>query len=109
MLVDYWDPNTEAFQLYGMPLRLEVEDIYFITGLSRKGEVVNLRARGVGGGLTIEEYISFYCLSDTEKIESWVSMNSIHSLSIKVIVLVLAKIAGLALLHQASRPLMFYE
>ena len=35
MFVDYWDPDTEAFQLDGMPLRLEVEDIYFIIGLSR--------------------------------------------------------------------------
>ena len=60
ILVYYWDPNTETFQLDGMPLSLEVEDIYFITRLSRRGEVVNLRACGLGGGLTIEEYIVVY-------------------------------------------------
>ena len=66
MLVDYWDPDTEEYDhLDGMPLRLEVEDVYFITGLSRRGKVVNLRAHGVGGGLTIEEYIVVYCLPDT--------------------------------------------
>ena len=54
MLVDYWDPDSETFQLDGIPLSLEVEDIYFILGLSCRGEVVNLRARGIGGGLTIE-------------------------------------------------------
>ena len=42
MLVDYWDPNLETFQLDEMPLSLEVEDIYFITGLSYGGEVVKL-------------------------------------------------------------------
>ena len=31
LLVDYWDPDSETFQLDGMPLSLEVEDIYFIT------------------------------------------------------------------------------
>ena len=35
MLVDYWDPYFESFHIDGMSLRIEVEDIYFITGLSR--------------------------------------------------------------------------
>ena len=38
MLVDYWDPNLESFQIDGMSLTIEVEDIYFITGLSRWGK-----------------------------------------------------------------------
>ena len=46
MLVDYWDPDLESFQIDGMSLTIEVEDIYFITRLSRWGEVVNLRSRG---------------------------------------------------------------
>ena len=40
MLVDYWDPYSESFWIDGMSLTIEVEDIYFITGLSRRGEVV---------------------------------------------------------------------
>ena len=31
MFVDYWDTHTKAFMLNGMPLRVEVDDIYFIT------------------------------------------------------------------------------
>ena len=34
MLGDYWDPDTKTFHIDKMPLILEVEDIYFITGLS---------------------------------------------------------------------------
>ena len=61
MLVDYWDPESESFHIDGISLTIEVEDIYFITGLSRRGEVVNLRSRGgPGGGLTINEYITVY-------------------------------------------------
>ena len=55
MFVYYWDPDTEAFQLDGMPFKLEVEDIYFITGLSHQVEVVNLWAHGVGEGITIKD------------------------------------------------------
>ena len=35
LLVDYWDLESETFQIDGMLLNIEVEDIYFITGLSR--------------------------------------------------------------------------
>ena len=35
MLVDYWDPDSESFCIDGMSLTIEVEEIYFITGLSR--------------------------------------------------------------------------
>ena len=44
MLVDYWDPDSESFWIDGMFLTIEVEDIYFIIGLSRRGEMVNLCA-----------------------------------------------------------------
>ena len=42
LLVNYRDLDSETFQLDGMPLSLKVEDIYFIIGLSRRGEVANL-------------------------------------------------------------------
>ena len=47
MLLDYWDPDLESFHIDGMSLSIEIEDIYFITGLSRRGEVVNLQSHGL--------------------------------------------------------------
>ena len=91
-----------------MSLTIEVEDIYFITGLSRRGEVVNLRSHGPGGGLTINEYIAMYCYSDTKKVRIHIPTKSIQVLGLKAILLTLGKIAGLASLHQALWPLMFY-
>ena len=35
LLVDYWDPDSETFQIDGMSLSIEVKRIYFIIGLSR--------------------------------------------------------------------------
>ena len=91
-----------------MSLTIEVEDIYFITGLSRRGEVVNLCSRGPGGGLTIDEYIAVYYFLDTKKVRSQIPTKLTQVLGLKAILLALDKIAGLASLHQASRPLMFY-
>ena len=84
MLVDYWDPDSESFWLDGMSLTIEVEDIYFITGLSRRGEMVNLHARGgLGHGLTIDEYIAVYYYPETEKVGSQVPTNAIQVLGLK--------------------------
>ena len=60
-----------------MSLTIEVEDIYFIIGLSQRGEVVNLRSHGPGGGLTIDEYIDVYCYPDMEKVGIQIPKNSI--------------------------------
>ena len=49
-----------------------------------------------------------YCYPDTEKVGSQVPTNAIQVLGLKAILLTLGRIAGLASLHQASRPLMFY-
>jgi hypothetical protein len=109
MLVNYWDPDTEAFNLDGKPLRIEVENIYFLTGLSRRGEVVNLKARGVWSGMNIEEYIATYCVAGTEKVGSQLPIRAINNLSLKIIFLVLTRIIGSTSLHQASRPLILYS
>ena len=38
-LVSIWDENEEVFKLWDQILALEVSDVYFITGLSRRGPV----------------------------------------------------------------------
>ena len=58
--------------------------------------------------MTIDEYIVVYCFSDTEKVGSQIPTNSIQVLVLKSILLELGKIVGLASLHQASWPLIFY-
>ena len=82
-----------------MSLSIEIEDIYFITGLSRRGEVLNIRSHGLGGGLTIDEYIAVYYFSNMEKVGSQIPKNSIQVLGLKAILLALDRITGLAPLH----------
>ena len=76
-----------------------MEDIYFIIGLSLRGEVVNLHSHGPGGGLTIDEYIVVYYFSGREKAGSQISTNYIHVLGLKAILLALSRIVVLASLH----------
>ena len=59
ILVNYWEPEEDCFIIDQMPIRIEVEDIYFITGLSRRGEPVDLHGKPLGG-LTVEDYVHVY-------------------------------------------------
>ena len=70
-------------------MRIEVDDIYFITGLSRRGEVVNLKAPGVGGGIPMEKYIATHCVVVTDKVGIQLPIREIENLSLKIIVLFL--------------------
>ena len=69
---------------------------------------MNLCSHGPGGGLTIDEYIVVYCYPNMEKVRIQIPTNSIQVLGLNAILLTLGRIAGLASLHQASWPLMFY-
>ena len=45
MFIHYWSIEDDSFMIDQMPMRIEIEDIYFITGLSRRGEVVHSTGR----------------------------------------------------------------
>lgn len=67
MSVGYWDPYSNAFILERQPLWIEVEDIYFLTGLSRRREVASFKAHNIGG-MAVEEYIALYCIIGMQKV-----------------------------------------
>jgi hypothetical protein len=68
-LVDYWHPDAEAFMLEGQSLNPMTEDIYFLSGLSRRGEPINLRAFP-SGPHNIAELIEQHCEAGTDKVGS---------------------------------------
>jgi hypothetical protein len=94
LLVNYWDVETKSFNLDGKPLRIEMDDIYFIKRLSRWGDLVNLKDQGVGGGMTMEEYIFTHCVAGTYKVGSQLPIRVIENLSLKIVVLVFTWILG---------------
>jgi hypothetical protein len=63
-LVDYWHPDAEAFMIEGQSLVPTTEDIYFLTGLSRRGESVNLQTFPAGPS-RVSELIAEYCVART--------------------------------------------
>jgi hypothetical protein len=104
-VVDYWHPNVEEFMLEGQSLMPTIEDIYFLTGLSRRGEPVNFHM--FPSGLhNISELIELYYEAGTDKMSSQVPISKIFDLALQAIVLLIRQITGSAALHQASHAQM---
>jgi hypothetical protein len=97
-LIDYWHLDAETFMLEGQSLTSTTEDIYFLTGLSRRGDPVNLHTF-TPEPHNIEEFIGLHCEAGTKKVVSQMPIHKINNLSLKVIVLLIGRITGFEALH----------
>lgn len=62
------------FVVDGERVPFGVEDVYFMNGLSHRGESINLRGGGqVEGALIIQEYIDVYYEEGIEKVASQIN------------------------------------
>ena len=104
-LVDYWHPDADAFMIEGQSLTPTTEDIYFLTGLSRRGEPVNLHTFPTGTR-KVSELIAEYCVAGTSQGTSWVPVNSVISLTLQTILSLIGRITGSTAHHQAMRAQM---
>ena len=98
ILVNYWEPEEDCFIIDQMPIRIEVEDIYFITGLSRRGEPVDLHGKPLGG-LTVEDYVHVYCVEGSKKVGTQISIKDLRDLHIKILLFTIGRVAGSTSLH----------
>jgi hypothetical protein len=87
--------------LKGQSLVLTTEDIYFLTGLSRRGEPVNFRTFPAGP-YNIEALIAEHYEAGTNCVSSQVPINKITNLSLQTMLLLIGRITGLVALDQAS-------
>ena len=101
MLVSYWDPKDDCFMIDQMPLRVKIEDIYFIIGLSRRGEPVNFQHKATGG-LNVEDYIRVYYAEGTQKIRTQTPIRDVQGLHMKILIFAIFIVVRSTSLHQDS-------
>ena len=59
-----WNPKQQYFEVGAHILIVEVEDIYFLTSLSRWGAPISLTSSH-GGDITTQELIDSHCIPGT--------------------------------------------
>jgi hypothetical protein len=86
----------------GQSLTPTTEDIYFLTGLSRRGETVDLHTFPTGER-KVSELIAQYCVGGTNTMTSWIPVNNIINIALQTILSLIRRIIGSTAHHQATR------
>jgi hypothetical protein len=67
-IVHMWDPDQQVFHVGMHTLTIDIEDIYFLTRLSRRGSHVTLTGSR-RGGRKMSEYVREHCVPEAERRE----------------------------------------
>ena len=102
-IVDDWDTEDQVFCLKGQTLELDVSDVYFITGLSRRGAQPILTASRPSGE-KMGEVMARVCPgahfgSNSAKVD----IVTIPDLVLRVILFTITRTAGVQAPHEASK------
>jgi hypothetical protein len=99
-LICMWDPDQQVFNVGAHTLSIDIEDIYFLTGLSRRGYYVSLTGSR-GGGLKMSEYCNQYYVPEAERKKGKVVILGVQDLTLRTILFTIARIVGSSAPHMA--------
>ena len=100
-IINMWDPDQEHFVVGVHILSIEIEDIYFLTGLSMRGSPVVLSgARGGEGSL--DDIIDQHCSLGIDSQLRNIKLKSLVDLPLRTIVYTIGKVAGTRDAHLCS-------
>jgi hypothetical protein len=107
-LLDAWDPTNQVFQIRGKSIPLTVVDIYFLTGLSRRGAPISLSG-SARGGESVRDYVRRYCREGSQPSKDGkIIIRDVTDRSLRTILFTFGRMAGGAALHVANRSYMQY-
>jgi hypothetical protein len=95
-----WDLDQQVFHVGVHTLSLDIDDIYFLIGLSRWGYHVILTG-GRGGGLPMSEYCHLHYVPEAERKKGKVAILGVQDLTLRTILFTIARMAGIYAPHMA--------
>ena len=93
LIVSLWDVNDQAFWVGPHILKIEMEDIYFLTCLSKRGEELVFSSHWESEFST-EDYIEMFCRAGTGKVSGNISIKDVGSLPLCTILFTITKITS---------------
>ena len=86
---------------------MEVEDIYFLTGLSRRGAPISITGFR-GGDITTRELIDQHYVPGTGTSGKKIPIKVVTDRALWIVLFTMQRVAGSQAMHQASRVHMIY-
>jgi hypothetical protein len=106
-LVHMWDVNKQTFHVGVHTLTIDIEDIYFLIGLSHYGSWVTLTGSR-GGGEPMNYYISHHCVLGTKKHSGKVSIRDVQYFPLQTILYTITCMEGSVTPHMALQSHFHY-
>lgn len=101
-MVGMWDTDSQHFMVEDQMLEIEVDDIYFLMGLSRRGDSIYIGGRG-GSGESVDSYVNDLCVEGTRKQGEKLPIQHVIDVLLKTILFTVTRLAGSTSAHLASR------
>lgn len=101
-LINIWDMDQEMFILGDQELEIKVVDIYFITGLSRRGERLWLTGAQIMGE-SMDMLIGRACSEATRSSSGNISISIMANLLLKIVLYTISHVAGAQAPHEATK------
>ena len=106
-IIDMWDIEQGHFVVGVHILPIEIEDIYFLTGLSRRGRPMVL-SKARGGDPSLDELIDQYYALGTEYQSRKLCIQSIVDRPLRMVVYMIGKVSRTRFSHLTTRSHMLY-
>jgi hypothetical protein len=106
-LIGLWDVDEQAFQVGSHMLEIDIEDVYFLMGLSRRGEPIILSSHRTMPQQTYE-YIAQFCVPGSHKESGRIVIKDVRDLPLRAIMFTITKLEGSTSPHLASKSQMAY-
>ena len=103
-----WNPEQQHFEVGAHILTVEVEDIYFLTGLLRQGAPISLTGYW-GGDITTRELIDHHCVPGTRTLGKKIPIRVVTNGPLRTVLFTMQRVAGSQGVHQDSRAHMLYS
>ena len=107
-LISILDINQEIFVIGDQELELETSDIYFIIGLSCRGEPVNLYGSRLIGA-SISSLLTNHCYEALKSKSGKIDISNVRDLTLRVLVLTINRVAGSQVEHETNKLKFLYD
>ena len=102
-----WNPEQQYSEVGAHILTVEVEDIYFLTSLSRQGDPISLTGSH-GGDITTQEMINCHCIFGTRTSGKKIPIKAVVDGPLRTILFTMERVVRSQGVHQAYRAHMLY-
>ena len=92
-ILHMWNPEQQYFQVGIHVLTIEVEDIYFLMRLSRRGAPISLTSLQ-GGTMTTQEMINDHCHPGMKMSGNKISISVVVDMPLRIVLFIMQRLVG---------------